>query len=507
MTPPRFDRSLLRMRRITLALLSLALAGLTGRPAPAQTPTAATVANYHGDAARSGNYVTPGLTWEAARTVHRDPGFDGRVEGNVYAQPLYWHPPGAAHGLVIVATESDVVDALDAVTGRMVWHTALGTPAPRSALPCGNINPLGITGTPVIDPSAGALYLDAMVEQDGVPEHLVFGLRLSDGAMLPGWPINVRQALRARGIAFNPREQNQRSALALLAGRVFIAFSGHFGDCGGYHGIVLGVATNPPRPVAGWATRGLKGGIWAPGGISVADGRLFFTTGNTENARQWADGEGVFRLGPDLARTTDPHDFFAPSNWKSLDDDDLDLSGVGPLPIDLPDGAHRLLALGKDGNAYLLNRDDLGGIGGQIAIARAAGTRIITGPAFYPNNGRILVAYQAQRAICPDGRPGGGLAAIAVAATSLAPAWCAPLDGRGAPIVTTTDGHSDPTVWVVGAEGDNRLHALRGDTGQSLYTSAEQLGGLRHFVTILVAEGRLYVAGDGGVTAFAWSPR
>ncbi len=502
------------------ALLATAflLGGLA--PALAAVPTNATVPGYHGDPARSGNYVTPGLTWQAAPGMHRDTAFDGRVEGHIYAQPLYWRPPGAAHGLLIVATESDVVAALDAVTGRTVWRTSLGEPVPRSALPCGNINPLGITGTPVIDPANGVIYLDAMVEQGGAPghvvfglriggggtpQHLVFGLRLSDGAVLPGWPINVQQAVRAQKIAFEPREQNQRAALALLAGRVFIGFGGHYGDCGDYHGIVLGLATTPPRPVAAWATRGLKGGIWAPGGISVAEGALFFTTGNTEDARQWADGEGVFRLGPDLARTANSHDFFAPINWKSLDQDDLDMSGVGPLPIDLPDGAHRLLALGKDGKAYLLNPDDLGGIGGQIAIAHAAGTVIITGPAFFPSEGRVLVVYQAERAVCPGGGTGAGIAAIAVSATTLTPAWCAPLDGRGAPIVTTLDGHSEPIVWVAGAEGDDRLHAFRGDTGQSLYTSPESISGLRHFVTALVADGRLYLAGDGRVTAFTWT--
>lgn len=491
------------MRCGALLALAFLLGGLA--PALAAAPTNVTVPGYHGDPARSGNYATPGLTWQAAQGMHRDGGFDGRVEGHVYAQPLYWRAPGAAHGLIIVATESDGVDALDAVTGRTVWRTTLGEPVPRSALPCGNVNPLGITGTPVIDPASGALYLDAMVQQGGAPQHLVFGLRLSDGAVLPGWPINVQQALHGQGIAFTPREQNQRAALALVGGRVFVAFGGHYGDCGDYHGIVLGLATTPPRPVAAWETRGLKGGIWAPGGISAADGALFFTTGNTEGAQQWADGEGVFRLGPDLAHTANPHDFFAPANWKTLDHEDLDMSGVGPLPIDFPDGARRLLALGKDGMAYLLNRDDLGGIGGQIALLRVAGIPIITGPAFFPGEGRTLVAYQARRAVCPGGGTGAGIAAIAVTATTIAPAWCAPLDGRGAPIVTTLDGHSNPIVWVAGAEGDDRLHGFRGDTGQPLYTSPEAVSGLRHFVTILAAEGRLYLAGDGRITAFTWT--
>ncbi len=325
----------------------------------------------------------PGLTWETAHALRRDTSFDGRVDGHVYAQPLYWKPAGAAHGLIIVATENDVVAALDAETGRSVWQVTLGSPVSRAALPCGDVNPLGITGTPVIDPATGAIYLDAVVSRGGAPEHLVFGLRLSDGSVLPGWPVDVQQALQSKGIAFTPRQQNQRAALALFDGRVFVAFSGQFGDCGTYRGIVLGLATAPSQPVTAWETRGLKGGIWAPGGISSDGQALFVSTGNTDGAKEWADGEGVFRLGPDLAHSASPRDVFAPANWKALDDDDLDLAGVNPMPITLPGGARLLLALGKDGNAYLLNRDDLGGIGGQLAMRRAAGSLIITGPASY----------------------------------------------------------------------------------------------------------------------------
>ncbi len=482
-------------------LVAAALMGFASI-ATAAAPPGANVLEYHGDAARSGNYVAPGLTFEAAQNVRRDLGFDGRMDGHVYAQPLYWRASGAAHGLLIVATESDMVDALDAASGRLVWRKVLGAPVPRSELPCGNIDPLGITGTPVIDAANGALYLDEMVRTQGGPEHLVFGLRLSDGAVLPGWPVNVREALASRGIRFIPDVQNQRAALALLDGRVLVGFSGHFGDCGDYHGIVLSVAANAPHEATGWSTRGAKGGIWAPGGITLADGSAFFTTGNTVGATRWADGESVFRVGPTLARSNDPRDYYAPSNWKELDDADLDMSGVSPLPIDLPDGAHRIVALGKDGDAYLLDRAHLGGIGGQIAITRVAGTRIITGPATYPGDGGDLVVFQSQRVLCPNGRAVAGIGALAATARNIAPAWCAPLDGRGAPIVTTTDGRANPIVWVMGAEGDNRLHAYRGDTGQALLTGADRIDGLRRFATMLVAEGRLYVAADGRVVAF-----
>ncbi|HET6182926.1 MAG TPA: PQQ-binding-like beta-propeller repeat protein [Acetobacteraceae bacterium] len=485
--------------RFLAALLLFLAAGLGARAA---APAGASVLTYHGDPARSGNYVVPGLTWRAAQGMRRDGAFDGAVEGHVYAQPLYWRPPGGARGMIIVATESDVVQALDEGTGHTIWRVALGRPVARAALPCGNIDPLGITGTPVIDPANGALFLDAMVDRDGVPAHLVFGLSLADGHVLAGWPVDVQAALRERGIAFTPREQNQRAALALLDGRVFVAFGGNWGDCGRYHGIVLGLDEAPPHAAVAWSTRALKGGIWAPGGIAEDEGALFVATGNTDDAESWGDGEGVFRLGPGLIHSLDRRDFYAPRNWKELDDDDLDMSGVSPLPFDLG-GAHRLLALGKDGNAYLLDRDDLGGIGGQIETRHVAGGPIITAPAFFPEAGREVVAFQARRTVCPDGGA-GGLAAVAVTASAVAPLWCARLDGRGSAMVTTTDGAAQPIVWIAGAEGDGRLHAFRGDTGAPLWTSQEALPGLRHFVTALVAGRRLYIAGDGRVFAFGW---
>ena len=145
---------------------------------------------YHADAARSGHYVVPGLTWAHAGEMRQDGAFDGRVPGHVYAQPLYWHPAGAAGGLVIVATEDNAVVALDAASGGAVWQRSLG---PAWTGSCGNIDPLGITGTPVIDERSGALYLDAMVDRGGGPRHLVFGLSLADGALLPGWPVDVAE--------------------------------------------------------------------------------------------------------------------------------------------------------------------------------------------------------------------------------------------------------------------------------------------------------------------------
>jgi len=148
------------------------------------------VLTYHGDASRSGKLVVPSLTWEKARSVHLDLAFDGRVSGHIYAQPLYWRGGSSNGGLLLVATEDNLVQALDANTGKAVWRRSLGSPVPRSALPCGNINPLGITGTPVIDEGTQAIYVDAAIQDRSGPRHQVFALSLKDGSTLEGWPID-----------------------------------------------------------------------------------------------------------------------------------------------------------------------------------------------------------------------------------------------------------------------------------------------------------------------------
>jgi len=468
----------------------------------------ADVLTYHGAADRSGHYIIPALSWDRARALRFDTYCRSRVSGHVYAQPLHWHGE-QGRPILIVATEDDVVHALDARTGAAVWTRPLGKPVARSALPCGNINPLGITGTPVIDASKRAVYLDAAVETGSGPRHRVFALSLDDGSVLPGWPVDVAEALAHEYRPFAPAAQNQRGALAILAGRVFIPFGGHFGDCGDYHGVVVGISLADPGDVVSWQTRARGGGIWAPGGLSSDGQSLFAATGNTFGASHYMDGETVVRLDKDLHRSTDKRDFFAPSDWQALDREDADLGGSGPLPLRVPGaGGDKalLLALGKDRKAYLLDRDDLGGIGGELAAAAVAARRIITAPAAYPAPDGVFVALQAEGAQCPAGSDGNGLVALKIRAQpqpGVSTAWCASVRGAGAPIVTTTDGHSEPIVWMLGAEGDGRLHGLRGDTGEPL-VAGPPLAGLRHFQTLIATPDRLYVAADGTIYAFAF---
>ncbi len=215
---------------------------------------------YHGGPDRSGNFRVPGLTWERARSLHLDQGFQARIAGNVYAQPLYWRTPGSAAGWLLVATEYNNVYALDAITGAQIWTRSLGEPVPRSALRCGNISPLGITGTPVIDEATQSVYLDANIVGSSGPRHRIFALSLNDGTTMPGWPIDVADALRGGAQPFNSRDQNERGALTIIDGMLYVPFGGHFGDCGDYHGWVVGVSVPRADKVISWFTRARGGG-------------------------------------------------------------------------------------------------------------------------------------------------------------------------------------------------------------------------------------------------------
>lgn len=471
---------------------------------------AESVLDYHATPDRSGTYVVPGLTWGRAASLRLDRNFDGRVSGHIYTQPLFWDPSQGNRKLLIVATEDNIVYALDAMSGKAVWQRTAGRPVQRSTLPCGNIAPLGITGTPVIDRVKRAVYLDALVEaEDGTgAQHLVFGLAVEDGSMLPGFPVDVAEALKRRSQSFMPRVQNQRGALLIVGDTVFVPYGGHFGDCGPYHGWVVGVKLDDPQKVTAWSTRAEGGGIWAPGGIAYDGQSLFVATGNTKGAEQWADGEAIIRFGTDLQQPRDLKDFFAPADWKTLDDRDADLGGANPLPIDIrdPEGTIRLLlALGKDGKAYLLDRDNLGGIGGALAVETVARSPIITAPVTYSAGRGTFVAFQGAGRNCPQGTANPGITVLKIEARppKLSTAWCGASHGRGAPIVTTTEDGSNPIVWIAGAEGDNRLHGFRGDTGEPVFTGGAQdeMPGLRHFATILATDGRLFLAGDGRIYA------
>ena len=262
LVPRRGMVEALRVCRIALVTLAAVTFGLSAAAA------AGNILTFHGDLNRSGHFVVRALNWERARSLRLDESFHAKLSGHVYAQPLYWQGSDSVPPLLLIATEDDIVHAIDARSGREIWRRSLGKPVARSSLRCGNISPLGVTGTPVIEATKQVVYLDAAVEGESGPRHLVFALSLKDGSLLPGWPVDVGEALAGSHRNFTPGDQNQRGALTIFDGRVYVPFGGHFGDCGEYRGVIVGISLADPTSVTSWATRARGGGVWAPGGIT-----------------------------------------------------------------------------------------------------------------------------------------------------------------------------------------------------------------------------------------------
>jgi outer membrane protein assembly factor BamB len=315
----------------------------TPRPTPAATPgfTGAAWPMYGGDAVRSGFSsgfpapTRPAIAWSAG------------LDGAVYAQPI------VSGGRVLVATENDSVYALDPLTGHVLWRAHLGSPVPLSTLPCGNIDPLGITSTPVVDPATGSLFVVAEVTG---PRHVLFALDPASGA--------VRWSRSVDWPGQDPRTHQQRAALALGNGHVYVGFGGLAGDCGQYNGVVVGVpATGSGASIGYVVPTQREGAVWATGGPVIdAAGHLYVSTGNGSSTGGTYDGsDSVVELSPDLTRLG----FFAPTTWASDNATDADLGSLSPV---LLSGGWVFIA-GKSGTGYVLRQGALGGIGGQVSSA------------------------------------------------------------------------------------------------------------------------------------------
>src|SRR6266478_1586818 len=284
------------------------------------------VTQEHNNLSRDGVYIDAAFTPSAAAGLTRNLNFNGTISGNVYAQPLYIE--GGPNGPMIIAvTESNNVYALNATTGLVIWQRNVGPPV-TSGLPCGNISPLGITGTPVVDLASRSLFFDAMID-GATKKHFIYSLNVDTGATNAGWPVDVNATATYNGMTFTSLVQNERGELALVNGIVYVAWSGHLGDCGSFHGWVVGVTINNPASVGAWATTAIGGGIWGHGGVASDGTNMFVVTGNTFNTGGvGSGGEAIIRLQAGPIWTGQPTDYWAPTNWLNLDNGDTDLGGV-----------------------------------------------------------------------------------------------------------------------------------------------------------------------------------
>ena len=223
---------------------------------------------------------------------------------------------------------------------------------------------------------------------------------------------------------------------------------------------------------------GSGGAIWGVGGVASDGTNPFVTTGNTANTGgDWSGGEAVIRFQPGPVFTGSPADYWAPLNWFDLDNRDLDLGGSGPLLVEVPGAtpSSLVVALGKDGYAYLLDRGNLGGIAAPVASSHLSDNAIIQAAASYRTNQGTYVAFRVF--------PGNHLGAFRITATNppmIIDEWGVFRPGGcGSPFVTSTDGTNNTIVWVVGTDdhgivGDQRLHGYDGETGAVVYAGGGQ---------------------------------
>jgi outer membrane protein assembly factor BamB len=420
----------------------------TPTPSPVPPVNSADWTTYHYDKSRTGylaNVPDPQKLTRAWST---------RLDGAVYAEPL------VVGGHVLVATEGDSLYSLNANTGQVQWHTNVGKPVPLAQLPCGNIDPLGITGTPVYDSGTGLVF--AVAEVSG-PAHVLVGIDVNTGQ------VKVRRSVDLPGM--EPAPHQQRAALALSGGMVYIAYGGLLGDCGNYHGRVVASRTAGQGPLLTYqvpTTR--EGGIWAPPGPAVdASGRLYVSVGNGEaTSGDWDHSDSVLRLSPTLQL----EDGFAPQQWQQDNASDADLGSMGPML--LPGGL--VYISGKSGLGYLLHTNALGGVGGQALVKPVCtsfgGAALVGSVLFVP---------------CTN-----GLRQVQVGlGVSLTLGWQAPAEVTGSPVV---GGH---TVYSLDPGGT--LYALDIQSGN--VRTMVSVGATSRFATPTLFEGHVFVGTLTGVVA------
>ena len=407
---------------------------------------------YGHDAARTGVATSVG----AAGPLHVS--WRATLDGAVYGQPLL------VGNMVIAATENDSIYALDQATGKVIWRTHAGTPVPLAQLPCGNIDPLGITGATVYDTGSGIVY--AVAETSGY-HHVLLGVSAMDGT------VQVERDIPAPD--GQPRYDQQRPALTIENGRVYVAFGGLEGDCGPYRGSVVGIPVSGAGPLVSYLVpTPREGAIWGTAGpVTGPDGTLYVSVGNgSESSTKFDGSDSVTALSPALKQAG----IFAPSTWHDDNAHDLDLGSTQPALL----ASGKLLALGKSGTAYLINAAHLGGVGGQIAQASVC-----------PAYGAAAVQGSTVYEPCEQ----GGMAAIDTTGNKIHVRWRGPASAWGSP--TVGGGAVWVTDWTAGT-----LYELDPATGKTKYSV--NLGTpLPHFASPSMTGNQAFLGTSEGVVTVA----
>jgi len=469
--------------------------------------------------------------------------FSTPINGDVHAQPL------VVGNILLVATETNNIYGLNAQTGAVIWSRFLGTAYRSGDIGCADLAPnIGITATPVVDSATNVAYFFAKSYASGSSGAAVVRAHAVDvatGVDRPGFPVTISGvADNDPTLTFNPRMQLARPGLLLLDDVVYAAFGGHC-DLTPYAGWVVGVSkTGSIRAM--WSAISGPGrtngaGIWQSGSGLVSDGpgRIFFTTGNMGTVRGPIPGSTPpAQLGQSVVRVNVQgdgkllaRDFFSPYDAVPLDVWDGDFGSGGP--VGLP-SAHfgtveypnLMVAQGKQGYVYLLNRDSLGGIGNATGGGDAVLGRVgpfggmWTKAAVWPGDGGYVYLPT-----CSPGSTAGadvgnllvfkytvsgtGKPTLALAGTSVEPFGFTSSSG-----VVTSDGTRSGSalvwfVWSPDATGSNsqlRAYDPVPVNGVPVLRYSAPLGATPKFTLPGVGNGRIYVAArDGRVLGFGAS--
>ncbi len=375
---------------ILLAACSHDVAQSVNTGTPPQQSQTVSVLTQHNDNSRAGwNANETAITTSNVNVAHFGKVFTLAVDDQVFAQPLVAaNVPvsGAQHNVVYVATVNNTLYAFDGDNGKLYWQknfTAPGMRPPKNTDmtgACGGhytdfSGNIGIVGTPVIDGSTNTIYFVARsTNGSGKFVEYLHAVNIASGDERPGSPITISATVSGTGagnvngvISFDPQRGNQRQALSLVSGVVYVTFASHC-DWGPYHGWILGydASTLQQRIVYNVTPGGEAGGMWESGMGMAADaqGNLYVGTGNgtvgtTSNPADPVNrGESALKLTPS-GSTLRVASFFTPDDYDFLNQYDLEMGGIGAFLI--PNSSYYLSGA-KDGTLYLLNKDDMGGL-------------------------------------------------------------------------------------------------------------------------------------------------
>ncbi|MFZ3217886.1 MAG: chitobiase/beta-hexosaminidase C-terminal domain-containing protein [Candidatus Acidiferrales bacterium] len=474
------------------------------------------------------------------------------VDGQVYAQPLYMPnvtvSGHGSHNVVYVATENDSLYAFDGdIGGAPLWMITLltngGTAVPNTDVVAGDINPeIGVTGTPVIDPSSGTLYVVAKSLENGNFVQRLHAIDITSGAEKFGGPVVLQPSVPGTGsgsttgtLPFSSQWENQRPGLLLLNGYVYVGFASH-GDNGPWHGWVLSFNASTLQAAGAWCTspNGIGGGIWGAGSGLAADtvgtGRIFVSTGNgdypaTGNvvpnpapapSASVDFGDSIVQLTTSSTGQITPTDYFTPYNSASLDSGDTDLGSGGVLIPPNQGGPypHILIEVGKQGRIYVINRDAMTSDGSHHCNNCSSDPEIIQtvngngglwgAPAYWNGNVYFLGTSDYLRAYSLS----NGLLSTSPKSES-----ANITNYPGSTPVISANGTTNGIVWVVDSSGyatqtPSVLRAFDAtDVANLFYDSSltdgrDTLGAAVKFVTPAVVNGKVYVGTRTEVDVF-----